>query len=386
MPSNCVICGNSAMKDPGVSFHRLPSSAERKRQWLEAFDVPEEEWCTHWRVCSRHFPDGNPKAAPLSYREDQFAAMWSLRKRAKLDHSRTSGATPPSSSSAAARQHQAKRNNLNSILALRGPGPGALSLPVINNTTGTASTSVSSEDQVASLHTRVPPVLLPVASLQPNRHLVGGAITVIKREPLNQHSGSVPTSIHHQLHKGSAPGGIHIHELVVMPEVGPSTDEATSESSETDESPTTGARNTGGGAREGQDEEQGTSGPNQANHIQESRGGNKMTAYYGGASSSVEGDTVSRTNHVSRSDQSESPSRVCHTQSRPPLTVSHPNDRSRDVSVVVQGALLARVSALENDNQQLRQKVTMHNPFSHPQCPNICHSLSLSTPFLTPEY
>ena len=372
MPSNCVICGNSAMKDPGVSFHRLPSSADRKRQWLEAFDVPEEEWCTHWRVCSRHFPDGNPKAAPLSYREDHFANMWSLRKRAKLDHSRS--ATParqPQPQQLQQQQQQVKRNNLNSILALRGGPALSRPLPVINNT--------ASMEEQATVHARPPPVLLPVASLPPNHHLVGGPITVITREPLNL----VPTSSQHQLHKGVVPGGIHVHELVVVPEVGPS-DEATSESSGTDESLTTGAREGGGSGGDYEVAADIDSGE----HVLELTGGNNMTGYYRGSTSSGEGEAAQRINHTG-SSPAHAVSRINHTGlSSTPCSTASRTDRvvqsgeGRDVSVMVQSALLAHVAVLENDNRQLRQKVTTHNPVSHPVSKHHSHS----TPFLFHTY
>jgi 5-hydroxyisourate hydrolase len=380
------------MKDPGVSFHRLPSSVERKRQWLAAFDVTEEEWCTHWRVCSRHFPDGNPKAAPHSYQEDQFATMWSLRKRAKLDGSRA--VVSPA--------RQSKMNNhLNSILALR-VTHGAIShpFPVINTTAGVAgvTTSSGSTEERKPLHARAPPVLLPVASLSTNHHLMGGPITVITRDPLNQHGRVVPVSHYHHNH-GGIPGGIHVHKLVVMPEVGPSTDEASSDSSGTDESPMTGASDVTGkglsatmelnthnhkrgshndGVDHGLVDHQELRGENSVNHGTDS-----------GASPSHAGSSETpllRVNHViSSSSHARTVSRVdrtvpmtCHAVSitdhanivpavtrgehanRPPGAIAGGSGggEGHNVSVVVQSALLAHMAALENDNQQLRQTVS----------------------------
>lgn len=395
MPSNCVICGNSAMKDPGVSFHRLPSSAERKRQWLAAFDVTEEEWCTHWRVCSRHFPDGNPKAAPHSYQDDQFATMWSLRKRAKLDGSRA--VVSP------ARQN--KRNHLNSMLALRATH-GALShpLPVINTTAGVAGVTTSSgstDEERRTVHARAPPVLLPVASLPANHHLVGGPITVITREPLNQHGGVVPVSAHHRHHQGPAPGGIHVHELVVMPEVGPLTDEASSESSGTDESPMTGASEVTG--KRGSHDESGSIIESGLVEHPDPRNENS-TVYHStdtGASPSHGGlseTPLQRVNHImSSSSHAQTVSRVdrivpmsCHAVSRmnhatPSAAIPGGSTDSHDVSVVVQSALLAHMATLENDNQQLRQKVTMCNSLSCLHRPNVQCLDSVPTTILAPK-
>ena len=376
------------MKDPGVSFHRLPSSAERKRQWLAAFDVSEEEWCTHWRVCSRHFPDGNPKASPHSYHEDQFATMWSLRKRAKLDGSRASAAaTTP------ARQ---VKTTTNSILSLRATH-GALShpFPVISTTTtpATALTAGSTEGEPRTVHARAPPVLLPVASLPANHHLVGGPITVITGECLKQHGAVVPCSTGHGHTAGS--GGIHIHELVVVPEVGPSTDEASSESSGTDESPMmTGARD--GGGEVGTRDDCVSVDPDVGDHLLGSRGDN-LTVYYsvnaGGSPSNVghSETTLQRVNHTG-SFSSHSVSRVdhtvttaSHTASRTDHSATGPSEGRRDMAVVVQSALLAHVATLENDNRQLRQKVSMCNSLSCPQGPNIPCLLPLPCTCFAPE-
>lgn len=329
MPSNCVICGNSAMKDPGVSFHRLPSSSERKRQWLVAFDVSEEEWCTHWRVCSRHFPEGNPKAAPLSYQDDQFATMWSLRKRAKLDQSRV-----------AATSRQMKRNHINSILTTRATH-GALShpLPVINTVT-TTSNSCSTTEELRAVHTRAPPVLLPVVSL-PN-HVIGGPMTVITRDPL-KHSLSAT-----QLHDTQS-ARVHIHELVVVPELGPSTEDDESESSETGESSL--------GLNSGADASSEMSGlrlthTNSVNINPVLAAGHKHTSIVDHPM------TSSVTDHSTDTLCGDDTTTTTTTVSRVEPTLCPSDHSDTDVSVMVQSALLARITALDKDNHQLRLKVT----------------------------
>jgi hypothetical protein len=254
-------------------------------------------------------------------------------------------------------------------------------------------------------------VLLPVASLSTNHHLMGGPITVITRDPLNQHGRVVPVSHYHHNH-GGIPGGIHVHKLVVMPEVGPSTDEASSDSSGTDESPMTGASDVTGkglsatmelnthnhkrgshndGVDHGLVDHQELRGENSVNHGTDS-----------GASPSHAGSSETpllRVNHViSSSSHARTVSRVdrtvpmtCHAVSitdhanivpavtrgehanRPPGAIAGGSGggEGHNVSVVVQSALLAHMAALENDNQQLRQTVTMHNSLSCLHCPSI---------------
>lgn len=387
------------MKDPGVSFHRLPSSPERKRQWLAAFDVSEEEWCTHWRVCSRHFPDGNPKAAPHSYLDDQFATMWSLRKRAKLDGSRTGAQT---------RHHQATKPN-NSILALRATH-GALShpFPVINTTTtapGAVTTISYGEGEPRTVHARAPPVLLPVASLPANHHLVGGPITVITRENLTQHGAAVAApgcgGKNQPLHGHRVgPGGVHVHELVVMPEVAPPiNDETSSESSENDESPMMEAVSEGERGLGGRNIENEHLGPvrielattNNA-RVSPSNEVHTPEAMSGGVINhqmlSPSNASLSRINHIASAathatclSGETTTTTSTTTAAMDGIGLARTGDgASRDLSVVVvQRALLAQVAALENDNRHLRQKVASSSSSSSSSTHVLCVQVTDST-------
>ena len=322
MPSNCVICGNSAMKDPGVSFHRLPSSPERKRQWLAAFDVTEEEWCPHWRVCSRHFPDGNPKTAPRTYEEDQFAAEWALRKRAKLNQSRVSVS-----------RHR-DLNHLSSILAMRSHGALSRSLPVHTAVATSAVTHSSVTADAASVHARTPPVLLSVASL--SKSMIGGPVTVFTGD---QHKPSA-TSMHHETHI-EPPAGVHVHELVV-PDLDPVVDESGSESSGSDES--TPELNSESDVVNLTVSEVSQDEPESANQTSGVEHKHMMA---------VTRVANSRTDPSSGANQTNAVSGFDHTVS----TSCSSGVSSRDVSVLVQSALLARIEALDKDNQELRQKV-----------------------------
>ena len=59
----CCVCGNSKSKDTNISFHLFPSNDKRRLEWLKAFQIKASEVKPHWRVCSRHFPDGDAKEA-----------------------------------------------------------------------------------------------------------------------------------------------------------------------------------------------------------------------------------------------------------------------------------------------------------------------------------
>ena len=207
-----------------------------------------------------------------------------------------------------------------------------------------------------------------------------------------------------------------------MPEaMGPSNDEASSDSSGTDESPMTGASDATG--KRGSNDDGGVSliDPSLVEH-QEQRGENSTVYYsdYTGASPSHTGpsDTpLQRADHIilSSSSHARSVSRVdrivpmmCHpvsmkdhavTNQQPAVSrTEHANppaaiaggsgdggrSEGHDVSVLVQSALLAHMAALENDNQQLRQKVTMHNSLSCLHCPNIQRLNSVPHTFFAP--
>ena len=60
----CCVCENSKSKDPNISFHCFPSNDKRRLEWLKAFQIEASEVNPHWRVCSRHFPDGDANKSP----------------------------------------------------------------------------------------------------------------------------------------------------------------------------------------------------------------------------------------------------------------------------------------------------------------------------------
>ena len=86
MATTCAVPGCNAKKKKGLSYHYLPRSDDRRKQWLRVIKNPRYVETTdpkellHVRVCSQHFKDddfrrnfmaemmpgkGNKKAATL---------------------------------------------------------------------------------------------------------------------------------------------------------------------------------------------------------------------------------------------------------------------------------------------------------------------------------
>ena len=88
MPGDlCTVCGNTRVKDRSVSLHRFPRDKAKRQRWIEALDLKDVVIKDHHRVRSRHFPNADPKNAPLLTLDKRFASPrknWTGRaKRAK---------------------------------------------------------------------------------------------------------------------------------------------------------------------------------------------------------------------------------------------------------------------------------------------------------------
>ena len=55
-----VVCGNARVGHHSYLSH-FPSNHEKHALWLKVFQLTEEQFKPHHRVCSRHFRDGNPQ-------------------------------------------------------------------------------------------------------------------------------------------------------------------------------------------------------------------------------------------------------------------------------------------------------------------------------------
>ena len=183
-------------------------------------------------------------------------------------------------------------------------------------------------------------MLLPVVSL-PN-HVMGGPVAVITRDPLKH---SMSPACQHGMQSDTL-ASVHVHELVVVPELGLSADDDESESSDTGES---------------------MSGLNSGADASSELSGSRLSHTNINPASAVEHMTTSM---VDRATTSSAVDHSIDAMSGDECATSAPrvdqggaplcsSDHSlRDVSVIVQSALLARITALDKDNHQLRQKVT----------------------------
>ena len=70
----CLVCGNTYKNDPSVSLHRFTSIPARRAIWLKVFDLKEAGIKSYHRVCSRHFPNGDPNNDPVSTVGKRFAS------------------------------------------------------------------------------------------------------------------------------------------------------------------------------------------------------------------------------------------------------------------------------------------------------------------------
>jgi len=79
----CVVCGNTKASDPSVSFHRVPKNPGKRAEWLERLQLREDSIKSSTRVCSRHFPGGDPTESPSLTLGKRFASPMKQGSRAK---------------------------------------------------------------------------------------------------------------------------------------------------------------------------------------------------------------------------------------------------------------------------------------------------------------
>jgi len=77
----CCVCGNNKTKDPRISFHRIHSDPTQRTLWLQGFEMREED--VKYRICSRHFPDGDSSKATSTSLRKRFASPTKKGPRAK---------------------------------------------------------------------------------------------------------------------------------------------------------------------------------------------------------------------------------------------------------------------------------------------------------------
>ena len=108
MPNSCICCGRVKGKGDKVSMFRLPADRARRKQWLDALNLSEDDVNEHTRICSRHFLHGDPSNTPSLDLGKRFASPKKMDmersrralKRARRSLSTTSLTVTPSSSRA----------------------------------------------------------------------------------------------------------------------------------------------------------------------------------------------------------------------------------------------------------------------------------------------
>ena len=79
----CTVCGNTKASDPSVSFHRVPKDPIKLAEWLDLLQLQEDSIKPSTRVCSRHFPGGDPSKSPSLTLGKRFASPLKQGSRAK---------------------------------------------------------------------------------------------------------------------------------------------------------------------------------------------------------------------------------------------------------------------------------------------------------------
>ena len=62
--TSCVVCKRTKKKSDSISMYRIPSCPIKKKQWIECLSLDEASLRDHHRVCSDHFPNGDPAQKP----------------------------------------------------------------------------------------------------------------------------------------------------------------------------------------------------------------------------------------------------------------------------------------------------------------------------------
>ena len=84
MPSTCLICKRTSGNQSNISLHRFPpvSQPVKRKQWLTALNLSDDDVAEHHRICSLHFPNGDISQTPSLHLGKQFRSpkkVWSER-------------------------------------------------------------------------------------------------------------------------------------------------------------------------------------------------------------------------------------------------------------------------------------------------------------------
>ena len=62
--NRCVLCGSTCATDPGATFHRFPADKMVRARWIANLQLGAVAVKPYSRLCSRHFPGGDPSKEP----------------------------------------------------------------------------------------------------------------------------------------------------------------------------------------------------------------------------------------------------------------------------------------------------------------------------------
>ena len=74
MPDSCIVCKRLASKELKITLHRFPpkSHADKRKKWLKALNLSEDDIAPHHKVCSRHFQNGDTSQLPTLHLGRKF--------------------------------------------------------------------------------------------------------------------------------------------------------------------------------------------------------------------------------------------------------------------------------------------------------------------------
>lgn len=76
MPDSCLVCKRLASKELNVTLHRFPpkSQIEKRKKWLKALNLTEDDIAPHHKVCTRHFQNGDTNQVPTLHLGRKFVS------------------------------------------------------------------------------------------------------------------------------------------------------------------------------------------------------------------------------------------------------------------------------------------------------------------------
>ncbi|KAL5499645.1 hypothetical protein EMCRGX_G011098 [Ephydatia muelleri] len=71
--NTCIVCQSTRCNEPLLKFYRIPPDLNKRALWLHVLHLSDHILKPHYRVCSKHFRDGDPKNGPELLLGKKFA-------------------------------------------------------------------------------------------------------------------------------------------------------------------------------------------------------------------------------------------------------------------------------------------------------------------------